>query len=82
MPHQLLAETAATISELKANPMQVMSSGHGMPIVILDHNQPAFYCIPAPAYEAIIELIDDMELLNLARERLHEESIEVQLDHI
>jgi antitoxin StbD len=82
MTYQLLTETAASISELKANPMKVVASGHGMPIVILNRNEPAFYCIPAPAYEAIMELIDDMELLKLVQERLHEESVEVVLDDL
>jgi antitoxin StbD len=82
MTHQLLSETVASISELKANPMKVVASGQGMPIVILNRNEPAFYCVPAPAYEAMMALIEDMELLKLVRERLHEESIPVTLDEL
>jgi antitoxin StbD len=82
MPHHLLSETVASISELKANPMKVVASGQGMPIAILNRNEPAFYCVPAPAYEAMMALIEDMELLKLVRERLHEESIPVTLDEL
>jgi DNA-binding phage protein len=32
--------------------------------------------------EAIMELIDDMELLKLVQERLHEESVEVDLEEL
>lgn len=38
MTYQLRAETAASVSELKANPMRV---------VVLNRNEPAFYCVPA-----------------------------------
>ncbi|WP_371922667.1 type II toxin-antitoxin system Phd/YefM family antitoxin [Simiduia sp. 21SJ11W-1] len=73
---------AASISELKANPMKVVSSGEGMPIAVLNRNEPAFYCIPAKAYEAMINLIEDKELLEIVRARIDEESIKVRLDDL
>lgn len=82
MPHQILTEIAASISELKANPMKVVASGDGMPIAVLNRNEPAFYCVPAQAYEALMELIDDAELLKLVKERTHEESVKVSLDDL
>ena len=75
MSSHVLTEIAASISELKANPMKVVASGEGMPIVVLNRNQPAFYCVPAPAYEAMMELIDDIELLKVVKDRLSEESV-------
>ena len=80
MTYQLLTETAASISELKANPMKVVASGAGMPVVVLNHNEPAFYCVPAAAYEAMMELVDDFELLKLVKKRLNEPSVKVTLD--
>lgn len=82
MTHQLLAETAASISELKANPMKVVASGNGMPVVVLNRNEPAFYCVPASAYAAMMELIDDVELLKLVRQRQDEPAIPVTLDEL
>jgi antitoxin StbD len=82
VPHQLLAETAASISELKANPMRVVASGKGMPVVVLNRNEPAFYCVPAGAYEAMMELIDDLELLELVKQREHEETVKVSVDDL
>lgn len=82
MTYQVLAETAASISELKANPMKVVASGHGMPVVVLNRNTPAFYCVPAEAYEAMMALLDDAELLNLVRQRQGEPSIRVSLDEL
>lgn len=82
MSYQILSETAASISELKSNPMKVVASGHGMPVVVLNRNEPAFYCVPAAAYEALMELIDDIELLKVVKARSNEESIKVTLDDL
>lgn len=82
MTYQLLAETAASVSELKANPMRVVASGDGMPVVVLNRNEPAFYCVPARAYEALMELIDDAELLKLVKERQAESSVRVKLNEL
>jgi antitoxin StbD len=82
MTYQLLTETAASVSELKANPMRVVASGDGMPVVVLNRNEPAFYCVPARAYEALMELIDDAQLLKLVEERQAEPSIRVKLDEL
>ena len=82
MTYPIFTETVASISELKANPMKVVASGDGMPVAVLNRNQPAFYCVPAKAYEAMMELIDDMALLELVKQRQQEESIAVSLDDL
>lgn len=82
MTYPMLAETVASISELKANPMKVVANGDGMPVAVLNRNQPAFYCVPAVAYQAMMELIDDMALLKIVKERQNEESIAVSLDDL
>lgn len=82
MTYQILTELAASISELKANPMKVVASGEGMPIAVLNRNEPAFYCVPAKAYEAMMELIEDKELLAIAKSRMAEESIKVSVDDL
>ncbi len=82
MPYQVLTEIAASISELKANPMKVVASGNGMPIAVLNHNEPAFYCVPAKAYEAMMDLLDDIELVKVIKERQSEESIQVSIDDL
>lgn len=53
-----------------------------MPIAVLNHNEPAFYCVPAAAYAAMLELLDDVELLKLVKERLDEPSVKVSLDEL
>jgi antitoxin StbD len=58
----ILAEPSASVSELKKNPISTVAAGEGFPVAILNRNEPAFYCIPAKAYEALIEKLEDMEL--------------------
>ncbi len=82
MTYSVLTDRVASISELKTNPMKVVASGNGMPIAILNRNAPAFYCVPAAAYQAMMELIDDMALLEMVKQRQQEESIAVLLDDL
>ena len=49
---------------------------------MLNRNAPAFYCVPAAAYEAMMELIDDAQLLQLVEQRQHEASVAVTLDEL
>ena len=82
MTTRILTEAAASISELKANPMKVALSAHGEAIAVLNRNEPAFYCIPAETYELMMDHIEDLELLSIAEERKNEESIMVSLDDL
>ncbi|MDX3773672.1 type II toxin-antitoxin system Phd/YefM family antitoxin [Chromatiaceae bacterium AAb-1] len=82
MASRILADVAASITELKANPMKVAASAYGEPVAVLNRNEPAFYCIPAAAYELMMDRLEDLELLALVREREHEESIPVSIDDL
>jgi antitoxin StbD len=78
----ILAESTTSISELKKNPMAVVEQAEGFPVAVLNRNKPAFYCIPAEAYEAILDKLEDIELAALVRERMEQEEIEVSLDDL
>jgi len=80
MAHLLLASVAASVTELKRDPMGTMSAGEGGPVAILNRNQPAFYCIPAKAYEALLDKLEDLELNALADARAGQKEIAVTLD--
>jgi len=82
MTTRILTETAASISELKANPMKVALSADGEPIAVLNRNEPAFYCIPAETYELLMDRVEDLELMALAKERRDEESIKVDINEL
>lgn len=78
--HLILADTCAGISELKKNPMAVLEQGDGAPVAILNRSEPAFYAVPAAAYEALMDKLEDLELAALVKERLDQPEIEVDID--
>jgi len=82
MTHLVLAETTASVSELKKNPMGTVAAGEGMPVAILNRNAPAFYCVPAKAYEALMDRLEDLELNALADARSAQRVIKVTLDEL
>jgi antitoxin StbD len=82
MPHTILAEVAASVSELKRDPMGTVAAGDGFPVAILNHNEPAFYCVPAKAFEAMIDRLEDIELNAIADARKNEPRIKVDLDEV
>ena len=77
--HPIHADFAASISAFKANPMKVLNSANGLPIAILNRNEPAFYCVPAPAFDAMMELMDDMALVKIIKSRRNEKPIPVSI---
>jgi len=76
----VLADTVVSVSDLKKNPIKVVAQGEGFPIAVLNRNHPAFYCVPAEAYEALMDKIEDLELQVLADSRINQEHIEVDID--
>lgn len=80
--YQILASTAASITELKANPMKLMESAEGATVAILNRNKPEFYCVPAARYEALMNYIEDMQDIATIREREGQPTIEVKLEDL
>lgn len=56
--------------------------GRGGPVAILNRNEPAFYCIPAKAYEALMDKLEDLELNAMADARAGQKEIAVTLDEL
>lgn len=69
----------ASITELKKHPMATVNSAHGEPLAILSHNEPVFYCVPAKTYQAMMDILEDVELTKLVQARAGEKEIEVDI---
>ena len=80
--HPILADVSAGISELKKNPMFVVEQGEGAPVAILNRNEPVFYAVPAAAYEAMIDKLEDIELAALVKARKGEPVSLVNIDDL
>ena len=79
MANQILAQTTASVSELKKNPMGTVAAGEGFPVAILNRNEPAFYCVPAKAYAVLMDKLEDLELNAIADARKGQRVVKVSL---
>jgi antitoxin StbD len=82
MASLVLAEMTASVSELKRNPMGTVAAGEGGAVAILNRNEPVFYCVPAKAFEAMMERLEDIELNAIADARREEPIVKVTLDDL
>jgi len=78
----MLATATVSISDLKKNPSDIIRRSHGAPVAILNHNRPTAYLVPAAAFEAIMEQLDDQFLIQLVKDRQQERSVKVSLDEL
>ncbi|PVZ68283.1 type II toxin-antitoxin system Phd/YefM family antitoxin [Pelagibaculum spongiae] len=72
-----MSDCSANISELKKNPSALLSEANGAPIVILNHNKPAAYLVPAETYEWMMDALDDQELAKIVAERRQEKELAI-----
>ncbi|WP_031297119.1 MULTISPECIES: type II toxin-antitoxin system Phd/YefM family antitoxin [Stutzerimonas stutzeri subgroup] len=82
MAFKVLADVAASTTDLKRNPMRVIREGAGEAVVILHRNRPAFYAVPPALYEALLEVVDDAHLAEIARARRDERAVRLDIDEL
>ncbi|MFG0632866.1 type II toxin-antitoxin system Phd/YefM family antitoxin [Pseudomonas sp. xss_2] len=82
MTYAVLANLAASITDLKKDPMGTIREGAGETVVILNRNEPAFYAVPPERYEAMMELIDDLQLAEVVRKRRGGPTVRVDIDEL
>lgn len=84
----LLAETSIGITELKKNPSAVIREAGTETVVVLHHNKPSAYLVPAASYEALMDVLEDLQLGPLVQQRIQawqanpENVIEIGLDEL
>ncbi|WP_108645547.1 type II toxin-antitoxin system Phd/YefM family antitoxin [Polynucleobacter rarus] len=82
MTYIILSDMSASITELKKNPMRTVAAGEGLPVLILNRNEPVFYCIPAQAYETLMDYVEDLELNAIVDSRKGQGTMRVSLDDL
>lgn len=81
--YQILTQQAASITDLKRDPMSIAHASEQGAVAILNRNQPAFYCVTPAMFEYFQELAEDAELGRIAQERMKEgEFITVNIDDL
>ncbi len=76
----VLANTSVSITELKKNPSSLIEKAEGEPIVILNHNRPTAYLVPAQTYEEMLEKLDDYYLGLIVEERQGEKNKAIEIN--
>ena len=80
----ILSDLSVSMTEFKKNPNEALRGSGGRAVAVLSHNKPAFYMVPPNCYEAMLEEINDLRLVCVAKERLKQKdrAIEVTLDDL
>lgn len=80
----LFTDLAVSMSDFKRNPAKVLRDAGVKPVVVLNHNKPAFYMVEPNLFEALIEQLADNAMMPLLQERLAQrgQAIEVDIDAI
>ncbi|MGH8654186.1 MAG: type II toxin-antitoxin system Phd/YefM family antitoxin [Gammaproteobacteria bacterium] len=76
------ADASVSITELKKNPSAVIEQAEGFPVAILNHNKPAAYLVPAAAFEALLDKLEDVELAAIVKQREGQAEVEISLDEL
>jgi antitoxin StbD len=66
----VLVQTTIGITELKKNPSAVIRDAGTDTIVVLHHNKPSAYLVPASTYEALMDVLDDLQLIPVVQQRI------------
>ena len=80
----IYADLSISMSMFKKNPSQVLRAAGEKPVAVLNHNRPAFYMVTPRLFEALIEGMEDRDLIEIARQRLplKDTAVEVDIDQI
>ena len=80
--HPILVDYSVNISEFKQDPMLAISVSGGLPVAIINKNEPVFYCIPAEYFEMLVDKLDDLELAQLVKKRKEAAEIDISIDDL
>ncbi|MDH2200308.1 type II toxin-antitoxin system Phd/YefM family antitoxin, partial [Ectopseudomonas oleovorans] len=77
---RILADTAASLTDFRKDPIGILHECGGETVVILNHNAPVFYAVPTEQYEAMLEMIDDTRLAETVRMRHGSPTVRADID--
>lgn len=82
----ILSQSTTSISQLRKNPSAIVARGDGFPVVVLNRNEPHFYCVPAELYEKMLDDLENAELIKVVHARQSQlymkSTVEVNIAHL
>ena len=78
----ILSRRSVSVTELKRDFANVLKAADDEPVAVLNHNRPEAYLVPAAHYERLLAQLEDLQDLQLARERADGPFVRVSLDEL
>ncbi len=66
----LLTDLTICMSDFKKNPAKVLRDAGTRPVAVLNRNKAAFYIVDPELFEALIDEVDNAQLLPLLKARI------------
>lgn len=76
----VLATLSVSVTELKRNYASGMIAAADTPVAVLNHNRPEAYLLSAKHYEQLLARLEDLEDVELVRQREQGPFVERTLD--
>ena len=76
----IFADYSVSMSEFKKNPAQVLRVAGDKPVAVLNHNRTAFYMVTPKLFEALVQDMADLELVEMVRQRLSRQDVAIEVD--
>ena len=80
----LFTDLTISMSDFKKNPAKVLREAGQKPVVVLNHNKPAFYMVDPQMFAVLVEQLADNQLQALLQVRMAQraDAVEVNIDEI
>ena len=66
----LLTDLTISMSDFKKNPAKVLRDAKTQPVAVLSHNKAAFYVVDPLLFDALIDEVEDAQLLPMLKARI------------
>ena len=66
----LLTDLTVSMSDFKKNPAKVLRDAKTQPVAVLSHNKAAFYMVDPLLFDALIDEVEDAQLLPMLKARI------------
>lgn len=75
----IYAHLTTSISEFKKNPSALLTEAGNETVALLNHNVPMAYIVSPKIYAIMLEAVENIELLELAKTKLKEKDKAVRI---
>ena len=80
--HEIFANYTVSVTDLRRNPSGILEDAGDRPVAVLNHNRPAAYLLSASAYQALLEKLDDVSLINAVKTRRGGKTVKVKIEDL